>query len=93
MVELVIVALVLVFATIILYKKISGLEERLSLMEQKVNKIAYQMEFPEPAVNKELRQLIRIQEEEKAECVAREALGMTSLEGKMYVSGLKDEMQ
>ncbi|WLV24040.1 hypothetical protein QR721_10390 [Aciduricibacillus chroicocephali] len=93
MIELVIVAIVLIVASTVLYKKMENLEERLSLMEQKVNKIAYQIEFPEPAVNAELRQLIRNEEVEKAECVAREALGMTSLEGRMYVSGLKNEMQ
>lgn len=93
MIELVIVAIVLIITSTILYKKIENLGNRLSLMEAKVNKIAYQMEFPEPAVNAELRQLIRNQEDEKAECVACEALGMTSLEGRMYVSGLKNEMQ
>gem|GEM_PF-2596860 len=93
MIELVIVAIVLILASIVLYKKIGLLEDRLSLMEKKMNKIAYQMEFPEPAVNDELRQLIRNQEEEKAACVAEEALGMTSLEGRLYVDGLKDKMQ
>lgn len=93
MIELVIVAIVLIITSMILYRKIGLLEDRLSLMEQKMNKIAYQIEFPEPAVNEELRQLIRNQEEEKAACVAEEALGMTSLEGRMYVSGLKDKME
>lgn len=90
--ELYFVAILLVIAFGVLYMRFSILEKRLKIMEEKINRVAYQVEFPEPAVNRELRQLIISEEDRKAVNVAQEALGMSDIEGRRYVAGIKDDM-
>ena len=91
--EFFIVAILLVIACGLLYTRFSVLEKRLEKMEKKLNQVAYQVEFPEPAVNNELRQLIQNDEENKAVNVAQEALGMSDIEGKRYIAGIKNDMK
>lgn len=83
---------ILVLAFGLLYKRISMIEKRLENMEKKINQVAYQIEFPEPAVNQELRQLIMNHKDEKAVLIAQEALGMSTIEGERYIAGIRNDM-
>ncbi len=82
---------VLVMALIILslYLKVNHLETRMKSMQRTLNQWIEQSDLPENPINDELRELIKIGEDVKAIKKAREVLGLSLLEGKEYIDGLK----
>ncbi|CAM2838629.1 hypothetical protein [Salinicoccus roseus] len=83
------VVAILLFTVFILMSKIDRLEGRLKNTQQILEQIAAQYDMPENPVNDELRRLINDGKEIQAVKRAREALGLSLIEGKQYVDRLK----
>ncbi|WP_309228302.1 hypothetical protein [Virgibacillus saliphilus] len=74
-----------------LLHRIDKLEGRIKGMRYRLDQVAKQVDVPEPPINDELRELIKEGEEVRAVKEAREALGLSLVEGKQYVDALKPE--
>ncbi|WP_031546267.1 hypothetical protein [Salinicoccus luteus] len=83
------VVAILLFTVFILMSKIDRLEGRIRNTQQMLEQIAAQYDMPENPVNDELRRLINEGKETQAIKRAREALGLSLIEGKQYVDSLK----
>ncbi|MBY8909100.1 hypothetical protein [Salinicoccus roseus] len=83
------VVAILLFTVFILMSKIDRLEGRIRNTQQILEQIAAQYDMPENPVNDELRRLINEGKETQAIKRAREALGLSLIEGKQYVERLK----
>ncbi|OZT76858.1 hypothetical protein CFN03_09975 [Salinicoccus roseus] len=83
------VVAILLFTVFILMSKIDRLEGRIRNTQQILEQIAAQYDMPENPVNDELRHLINEGKETQAIKRAREALGLSLIEGKQYVDSLK----
>lgn len=83
------VVAILLFTVFILMSKIDRLEGRIRNTQQILEQIAAQYDMPENPVNDELRRLINEGKEIQAIKRAREALGLSLIEGKQYVDSLK----
>ncbi|WP_271398943.1 hypothetical protein [Salinicoccus roseus] len=83
------VVAILLFTVFILMSKIDRLEGRIRNTQQILEQIAAQYDMPENPVNDELRHLINEGKETQAIKRAREALGLSLVEGKQYVDRLK----
>ena len=83
------VVAILLFTVFILMSKIDRLEGRIKNTQQILEQIAAQYDMPENPVNDELRRLINEGKETQAIKRAREALGLSLVEGKQYVDSLK----
>lgn len=77
------------FAVVYLLIKISSLQEDLKSIKYKLERIEGQMDLPENPINDDLRALIKDGKDVQAVKLARETLGLSLLEGKQYVDGLK----
>jgi ribosomal protein L7/L12 len=81
-----------VFFIIVIYlllTKISKLEHRIKAMQNTIDQLTSKVKLPEPAFNKELRQLIKEGKEVEAIRQARNEFGLSLVEGKQYVDKLK----
>lgn len=86
------VFIALVFLVILTVKmQVNQLESRIKRMQASLDQIIEQSGLPEHPVNDELRQLIREGADIKAIKKAREALGLSLIEGKEYIEQLKSE--
>lgn len=74
--------LYLLFAVFKISRHVKGIKYTL-------DQLSTHIDVPENQINDELRQLIVIGEEIKAEKIARKTLGLSLLEGKQYVDDLK----
>ncbi|MEZ2458968.1 hypothetical protein ACBR55_10345 [Salinicoccus roseus] len=83
------VVAILLFTVFIPMSKIDRLEGRIRNTQQILEQIAAQYDMPENPVNDELRHLINEGKETQAIKRAREALGLSLVEGKQYVDRLK----
>ncbi|MGM0901324.1 hypothetical protein [Mesobacillus maritimus] len=81
----------IVFFIIVIYllTKISKLEHRISAMQKTIDQLTSKVKLPEPAINKELRQLLKVGKEVEAIRQARNEFGLSLAEGKQYVDKLK----
>lgn len=70
---------------------VSQMNDRIKGMKNSLGQIRKQLNIPEDPVNEELRQYIRDGKDVKAVKRAREAFGLTLVEGKQYVDNLKNE--
>lgn len=82
--------LVLAFIILVLYLKVNDLEKRIKAMTRSLDQLAKQSDIPENPINNELRKLIKEGEDVRAIKRAREALGLSLLEGKEYIDELKN---
>ena len=80
-----------IFLIIILYMltKISKMEHRIQAMQKTIDQLTSKVKLPEPAINKELRQLLKDGKDVEAIRQARNEFGLSLLEGKQYVDKLK----
>jgi len=80
-----------VFFIIVIYllTKISKLEHRIKAMQKTIDQLSSKVKLPEPAINKELRQLIKDGKDVEAVRQARNEFGLSLVEGKQYVDKLK----
>jgi uncharacterized protein YoxC len=80
-----------VFFIIVIYllTKISKLEHRIKAMQNTIDQLTTKVKLPEPAINKELRQLIKDGKDVEAVRQARNEFGLSLVEGKQYVDKLK----
>jgi uncharacterized protein YoxC len=80
-----------VFFIIVIYllTKISKLEHRIKAMQKTIDQLTSKVKLPEPAINKELRQLLKAGKEVEAIRQARVEFGLSLAEGKEYVDRLK----
>lgn len=85
------IEVVLLVGIIYLLLTVSKMQERLKGMKNSLEQMRKQMDLPEDPINDDLRQLIKEGKDIKAVKKAREALGLSLLEGKQYVDALKDE--
>lgn len=81
----------IVFFIIVIYllTKISKLEHRIRAMQKTIDQLTSKVKLPEPAINKELRQLVKDGKEVEAIRQARNEFGLSLAEGKQYVDKLK----
>jgi uncharacterized protein YoxC len=81
----------IVFFIIVIYllTKISKLEHRIKAMQNTINQLTTKVKLPEPAINKELRQLLKDGKDVEAVRQARNEFGLSLVEGKQYVDKLK----
>lgn len=84
------VGLVMAFIILALYLKVNDLEKRIKTMKRTLDQLAKQSDMPENPINNELRKLIKEGKDIKAIKKAREALGLSLLEGKEYIDELKN---
>ncbi|WP_373893328.1 hypothetical protein [Virgibacillus sp. CBA3643] len=84
-------AAILLLVIMYLLHRIDKLEGRIKGMRYRLDQVAKQVDVPEPPINDELRKLIKEGEDVKAVKEAREALGLSLVEGKQYVDALKFE--
>lgn len=80
-----------VFFVIVIYllTKISKMEHRILAMQKTIDQLTSKVKLPEPAINKELRQLIKDGKDVEAIRQARNEFGLSLVEGKQYVDKLK----
>ena len=81
--------LLLLVLIIYLLTKISKMEHRIKAMSETINRLTDKVKLAEPAVNKELRQLIKEGKEIEAIRRARQEFGLSLVEGKQYIDQLK----
>lgn len=83
--------LIIIFLLIVinLSVKVGKLEGRIKRMQSTLDQLTKQAGLPEHPINNELRKLINEGEDVKAIKKAREALGLSLLEGKEYIDQLK----
>ena len=86
-----IINVILLVGIIYLLLAVSKMQDRMNGMKNSLEQMRQQMDLPEDPVNDDLRQLIKEGKDVKAVKKAREALGLSLLEGKQYVDALKDE--
>ena len=79
------VLLVIIF---MLYDKLTKLEMRFNRMKATLDQIANQVEVSEHPINDELRKLLKEGKDVQAVKKAREVLGLSLLEAKLYVDAL-----
>lgn len=82
---------ILIVGIIYLLLVVSKMDDRIKGMNHSLDQMRKQMNLPENPINDELRQLIKEGSDVKAVKKAREALGLSLLEGKQYVDALKKE--
>jgi len=70
---------------------VSKMDDRIKGMKISLEQMRKAMDLPENPINDELRELIREGKEVRAVKKAREALGLSLVEGKKYVDALRDE--
>lgn len=70
---------------------ISKMDDRIKGIKNSLDQMRKLMDLPEDPINDELRQLIQEGNDVKAIKKAREALGLSLLEGKKYVDDLRSE--
>ncbi|MBM7599880.1 ribosomal protein L7/L12 [Virgibacillus halotolerans] len=85
------IEVVLLVGIIYLLLTVSKMQDRMNGMKNSLEQMRKQMDLPEDPINDDLRQLIKEGKDIKAVKKAREALGLSLLEGKQYVDALKDE--
>lgn len=86
------ICIVIFFLVIInLWAKVENLEARIKGLQYTLKQLTKQWGLPENPINDELRELIKIGEDVKAIKKARETLGLSLLEGKVYIDKLKKE--
>jgi uncharacterized protein YoxC len=80
-----------VFFIIVIYllTKISKLEHRIKAMQNTIDQLTTKVKLPEPAINKELRQLLKDGKDVEAVRKARNEFGLSLVEGKQCVDKLK----
>lgn len=78
--------LVAVLYLVMLVVKLDG---RLKAMQYKLDQLAKDMDLTEGPIDDELRELIHYGYDVKAVKKAREAMGLSLLEGKQYIDALK----
>ena len=88
--NIVIVSLLLVIC-IYLLSTVSKLNSRVKVLEYKLAQLSNQTDVPESLINNELRQLLNEGNDVKAVKRVRETLGLSLIEAKQYVDGLKLE--
>ena len=84
-----IIDIALMALVVYLLFKISKLEHRIQAMTYTINQLTDKVKLPEPPVNKELRKLIKEGKEVEAVREARQAFGLSLVEGKQYIEDLK----
>ncbi|UJL45288.1 hypothetical protein KFZ58_12820 [Virgibacillus sp. NKC19-16] len=84
---------ILLFTIINFISRVDKLEGRIKGMQYRLDQVAKQVDVPEPPINDELRELIKEGESVRAVKQAREALGLSLVEGKQYVDALKLELE
>jgi len=83
------IELLILIMIIYLLFTIIKLESRLKGITTTLEQISKHMDVPESPINEELRDLIKDGHEVKAIKKAREAFGLSLVEGKQYVDALK----
>lgn len=88
--NIMIISLLLVIF-IYLLSTISKLNSRVKVLENKLKHLSNQTDVSESPINNELRQLLNEGNDVKAVKRVRETLGLSLIEAKQYVDGLKLE--
>ncbi|GGD15752.1 hypothetical protein [Pontibacillus salipaludis] len=88
----VIVLLFIIFGIVVM-GNLKKVDKEYKQVKNKVDRIKRDVDVSEPEVNEELRTLIQKGEEVKAVKRARQALGLSLLEGKQYVDVLNRETE
>lgn len=81
---------ILILGIIYLLVMVFKMQEHMKGMKSIIGRMRKQMNLLEDPIDDDLRQLIKEGKEAKAVKKAREALGLSLLEGKQYVDVLKD---
>ena len=88
---LIVICLLITFLAVFLFIKLNESKHQMKVMQHKLDRLADQSGSAESPVNDDLRKLIKEGRDVKAVKMAREAFGMSLVEGKQYIDRLKAE--